>query len=87
MEPSLALPVSAVVILSLEPKPGRSISLTRPARSSRPFRSRRIMKVYATPAAAGTLALVAPTGGASTDPVLVAIDAAGATKWSFIPPK
>ena len=46
-----------------------------------------VMKVYATPAAAGTLTLVAPTGGASTDPLLVAIDAAGATKWSFIPPK
>ena len=46
-----------------------------------------VMKVYATPVAAGTLALVAPTGGASTDPVLVAIDATGATKWSFIPPK
>jgi outer membrane protein assembly factor BamB len=46
-----------------------------------------VMKVYATPAAAGTLTLVAPSGGASTDPLLVAIDAAGATKWSFIPPK
>ena len=45
------------------------------------------MKVYATPAAAGTLALVAPTSSASTDPVLVALDTAGATKWSFIPPK
>jgi len=45
------------------------------------------MKVYATPAAAGTLALVAPTSSTSTDPVLVALDAAGATKWSFIPPK
>jgi outer membrane protein assembly factor BamB len=45
------------------------------------------MKVYATPVAAGTLALVAPTGGASTDPVLIAYDATGAAKWSFIPPK
>jgi len=45
------------------------------------------MKMYATPAAAGTLALVAPTSSTSTDPVLVALDAAGATKWSFIPPK
>ena len=45
------------------------------------------MKVYTTPAAAGTLALVAPTGGTSTDPVLLALDAAGVTKWSFIPPK
>jgi outer membrane protein assembly factor BamB len=45
------------------------------------------MKVYTTPSAAGNLALVAPTGGASTDPVLLALDAAGATKWSFIPPK
>ena len=45
------------------------------------------MKLYATPLAAGTLTLVAPSGGASTDPVLVALDAAGATKWSFIPPK
>jgi len=45
------------------------------------------MKVYATPAGAGTLALVAPTSSTSTDPVLVALDAAGATKWSFIPPK
>jgi outer membrane protein assembly factor BamB len=45
------------------------------------------MKVYATPASAGTLALVAPTSTASTDPVLVALDAAGTTKWSFIPPK
>ena len=45
------------------------------------------MKVYATPAAAGALTLVTPTGGTNTDPVLVALDAAGATKWSFIPPK
>ena len=45
------------------------------------------MKVYATPAAGGTLTLVAPTSSASTDPVLVALDAAGATKWAFIPPK
>ena len=47
------------------------------------------MKVYATPATAsgGTLALVAPTSTASTDPVMVALDASGATKWSFIPPK
>ena len=45
------------------------------------------MKVYATPAAGGTLTLVAPTSSASADPVLVALDAAGATKWSFIPPK
>jgi outer membrane protein assembly factor BamB len=45
------------------------------------------MKVYATPALAGTLVLVAPTGGTSTEPLLVALDATGATKWSFIPPK
>jgi eukaryotic-like serine/threonine-protein kinase len=45
------------------------------------------MKVYATPVAGGTLTLVAPTSSASTDPLLVALDASGATKWSFIPPK
>lgn len=45
------------------------------------------MKLYATPVAAGTLVLVAPTGGASTDPVLEAFDATGATKWPFIPQK
>ncbi len=45
------------------------------------------MKVYATPVAAGTLTLVAPTSSTSTDPILLALDAAGATKWSFIPPK
>jgi outer membrane protein assembly factor BamB len=45
------------------------------------------MKVYATPLTAGTLTLVAPSGGTSTEPVLLALDAAGATKWSFIPPK
>jgi eukaryotic-like serine/threonine-protein kinase len=44
-------------------------------------------KVYATPAVAGSLALVAPTGGTSTDPVLLALDSTGATKWPFIPPK
>jgi hypothetical protein len=33
------------------------------------------------------LTLVAPSGGASTDPILLALDGAGATKWSFIPPK
>jgi outer membrane protein assembly factor BamB len=37
-------------------------------------------KIYATPAAAGTLVLVAPTGGDST---LVALDMTGAIKWSF----
>ncbi len=45
------------------------------------------MKVYATSVDAGTLTLVAPTGGTSTDPILMAYDAAGTTKWSFIPPK
>jgi eukaryotic-like serine/threonine-protein kinase len=43
-------------------------------------------KVYATPAAAGTLILVAPTG-TSTDPILVALDQTGAVKWSFTPAK
>jgi outer membrane protein assembly factor BamB len=37
-------------------------------------------KIYATPAAAGTLVLVAPTSGIST---LVALDETGAIKWSF----
>jgi outer membrane protein assembly factor BamB len=37
-------------------------------------------KIYATPVAAGTLVLVAPTGG---DNLLVALDEIGATKWSF----
>ena len=37
-------------------------------------------KVYATPAAAGTLVLVAPTGGTNT---LVAFDLTGAIKWSY----
>jgi outer membrane protein assembly factor BamB len=41
-------------------------------------------KVYASPVAAGSLILVAPTGG---DAVLVALDQTGAVKWSFIPPK
>ena len=41
-------------------------------------------KVYASPCAAGSLILVAPTGG---DAVLVALDSTGAVKWSFIPPK
>jgi eukaryotic-like serine/threonine-protein kinase len=45
------------------------------------------MKVYATPVAAGALTLVAPTSSANTDPILVALDASGATKWSFIPSK
>ncbi len=37
-------------------------------------------KIYATPAAAGTLVLVAPTGGDNT---LVAFDTTGAIKWSY----
>jgi outer membrane protein assembly factor BamB len=41
-------------------------------------------KIYATPVAAGTLVLVAPTGG---DALLVALDQNGATKWSFTPTK
>jgi outer membrane protein assembly factor BamB len=41
-------------------------------------------KIYATPVAAGTLVLVAPTGG---DNLLVALDQSGATKWKFIPAK
>jgi outer membrane protein assembly factor BamB len=47
------------------------------------------MKVYATPVTTvdGTLTLVAPTSSTSTDPLLLALDAAGTTKWSFIPPK
>jgi hypothetical protein len=43
-------------------------------------------KVYATPAAAGTLILVAPTG-TSTNPILMALDQTGAVKWSFTPAK
>jgi len=42
--------------------------------------------VYASPCAAGSLTLFAPTGSA-TDPILVALDSTGAVKWSFIPPK
>ena len=41
-------------------------------------------KVYATPIAAGTLVLVAPTSG---DAILVALDQNGTVKWSFIPAK
>jgi outer membrane protein assembly factor BamB len=41
-------------------------------------------KVYATPVAAGSLVLVAPTDG---DAILVALDQNGTIKWSFIPPK
>ncbi|MGA2488855.1 MAG: PQQ-binding-like beta-propeller repeat protein [Anaerolineales bacterium] len=41
-------------------------------------------KVYSSPVAAGSLILVAPTGGNST---LIALDPTGAVKWSFIPPK
>jgi eukaryotic-like serine/threonine-protein kinase len=41
-------------------------------------------KIYAPPVAAGALILVAPTGGAAS---LVALDSAGATKWSFTPAK
>jgi outer membrane protein assembly factor BamB len=41
-------------------------------------------KVYSTPAAAGTLVLIAPTGGVN---LLVAFDQSGATKWSFTPVK
>ncbi len=41
-------------------------------------------KVYSSPVAAGSLILVAPTGG---DAVVVALDQTGAVKWSFIPPK
>ena len=37
-------------------------------------------KIYATPAVAGTLVLVAPTGGDNT---LVALDLTGAIKWSY----
>jgi hypothetical protein len=37
-------------------------------------------KIYATPASAGTLVLVAPTGGDNT---LVALDLTGAIKWSY----
>ena len=37
-------------------------------------------KIYATPVAAGTLILIAPTGG---DNLLVALDQTGVTKWSF----
>jgi hypothetical protein len=41
-------------------------------------------KIYATPVAAGKLTLVAPSDQSA---VLVALDPAGALKWSFIPPK
>jgi outer membrane protein assembly factor BamB len=41
-------------------------------------------KIYATPVAAGTLVLVAPTGGSN---LLVALDENGVTKWSFTPAK
>ena len=43
-------------------------------------------QVYANPVLAGNIILIAPTGQA-TDPILLAIDSAGAIKWSFIPPK
>jgi len=41
-------------------------------------------KIYATPAAAGTLVLIAPTSGTN---LLVALDQNGAVKWSFTPAK
>jgi outer membrane protein assembly factor BamB len=41
-------------------------------------------KVYSSPVAAGSLILVAPTGG---NAILVAFDQTGAVKWSFIPAK
>jgi outer membrane protein assembly factor BamB len=41
-------------------------------------------KVYSSPVAAGSLILVAPTGG---DATLVALDQNGAVKWSFTPAK
>jgi outer membrane protein assembly factor BamB len=41
-------------------------------------------KVYSSPVAAGSLILVAPTGG---DAIMTALDQTGAVKWSFIPPK
>jgi len=41
-------------------------------------------KIYATPVAAGTLILVAPTDG---DNLLVALDQDGAIQWSFTPAK
>jgi hypothetical protein len=41
-------------------------------------------KVYSSPITAGSLILVAPTGG---NAVLVALDQTGAVKWSFIPAK
>jgi len=41
-------------------------------------------KIYATPVVAGTLVLVAPTGGSN---LLVALDVNGTTKWSFTPAK
>jgi outer membrane protein assembly factor BamB len=44
-------------------------------------------KVYATPAVSGSLVLVAMSNTDATLPILVALDASGALKWSFIPPK
>jgi outer membrane protein assembly factor BamB len=44
-------------------------------------------KVYTTPAASGSLVLVALSNTVATAPILVAIDASGTQKWSFIPPK
>jgi outer membrane protein assembly factor BamB len=41
-------------------------------------------KIYATPVAAETLFLVAPTDG---DNLLVALDQSGTTKWKFTPAK
>lgn len=41
-------------------------------------------KIYSTPVSAGTLILVAPTGGTA---LLVALDQNGTTKWSFLPAK
>ena len=41
-------------------------------------------KIYSSPVAAGTLVLIAPTGGTAT---LVALDQSGTVKWSFIPAK
>jgi outer membrane protein assembly factor BamB len=41
-------------------------------------------KIYSSPVSAGSLILVAPTGGSAT---LVALDPTGAVKWSFIPAK
>ena len=64
---------------------GNLYIISRDGQNARPITiPGKVGKFYASPVAAGTLVLVAPTGG---DATLVALDQSGAVKWSFIPAK